>query len=817
MDNKDIQNNTSYPLATIDPREKGFDYILQYVKAAWNESMGVMPGMLFFGQSRFAEIKSYALGKQSISKYKKILGVADIEDNSWLNINWEPIQALNKYREIAISKLLQNQFDVQCFAIDPLAKSEEDMQFNAMKVKIMMREQAMAMGSDLADHPMLKPQQGEPEDMEQLAIMQEFGYKHAMAMEAEEAIQLIQQQNNIEEVRKRVVECLYDYGIGGYTTFIDENGMVKFREVVPKNLILSRCNKNDFSDLVHWGEVIEVRVPDLAPYFTKEQMDDICLNVAGKWGNPRTFVPISGGGYNRGWNRFKVLVLDFKFLTWNDTVYKKEVDNRGNIRFGKTKFQQKKTMMQEDATLTNDEFNEPISVSEDRVEQGKAQPEFMTSTKEVVYKTKWLVGTEYMYEYGLSENMARKKSSWWNTSLDIQLYAWNFDEMMFSGITERLMPIEDDICLTWYKLQNLSNKLIPYIINLDLNAMEGLNMGKGGENLKPAEAVDFLFNNFVSLYRSTDLLSSNPNYKPVSIEATGQLAAFSQLYEKLNNNINLMRQVSGLNEATDSSTVNAKNLNSTNNAMLESTNNALYMPMFADKQLMKKLCDSIIMKVQIAVKLGKVSGYAKALGASTVKFLEINPDLSLYEMGIFVEDAPTKEERAALWQEVSVKESQGLLDISDKILVMSCRNLKQAAMLLAYKVKKNTERMQNEKMQLQQQQQQGNAQVAQAAEQIKQQTESMLHQFKMEEINATYQWQYNIEGMKKSADANEAHIQAEAKVISNQIMGEAKIQSSHISANSNITNKHLQSYTDLLTTQMDNETHKQTAKQKKAS
>lgn len=816
-------DGATYPSAGIDPRDKGFAYILQYVRAAWNESMGLMPGMLYFGQNRYSEIRSYGLGKQSISKYKKILGVDEIQDNSWLNISWEVPPFLNKYRDIGLSLLYKKQVDIQCFAVDPLAKSEEDIRFNEMKIKIMMRQAAEQAGSDIANHPALQPQQGEPKDMEELAIQQKFGYKHVMAMEAEEAIQLIEQQNNIEEISKRVKDCLYDFGIGGYTTWIDENGMVKFRELVPKNLILSRCTKNDFSDLVHWGEVIEVRLPDLAPYFTAAQMDDICKNVAGKWGNPKTFIPISGGGYNKGWNRFKVLVLDFKFLTWNDTVYKNEIDGRGNKRFGKTSFQNKKFInpkveieATEENTLEN-EYREPLDETVDRDQQGEATPKYMSITREVVYKTKWLVGTQYMYDYGLSENMSRKKSSWFKTQLDIQLYAWNFDEMMFSGMTEKLIPFEDDICLTWYKLQNLSNKLIPYIINMDLNALEGLNMGKGGANLKPSEAVDFIFQNFVALYRSTDLLSRNPNYKPVSIEATGQLAAFSQLYEKLQSNIDLMRQVSGLNEATDASTVNSKNLNSTNNAMIESTNNALFPLMNADKQLRLKLADSIVTKVQIAVKLGKVEGYAKPLGDETVKFLQINPDISLYELGIFVEDAPTREERQALWQDVSIKESQGLLDISDKIMVMSCRNLKQAAMLLGYKVEKNKEKIQQQTLQIEQQKREGDLQVSQVVEQMKQQTLQMTTQGQLEVENLKGMWMFKIEMMKKQSDQTEAQIQAEAKTIGNQIQADAKKESAHIAAGSHITGTHLKGQADLIMTEMDNKATIESAKHKKTA
>ena len=70
-----IPSSISYPDAQIDPRLKGFDWILQYFKAAWADSLNYMPSSMLFNTSinRFTEIKQYALGKQSISKYKKAL------------------------------------------------------------------------------------------------------------------------------------------------------------------------------------------------------------------------------------------------------------------------------------------------------------------------------------------------------------------------------------------------------------------------------------------------------------------------------------------------------------------------------------------------------------------------------------------------------------------------------------------------------------------------------------------------------------------------------------------------------------------------
>jgi hypothetical protein len=767
------QATNTYPNQQIDPREKGYDWILQYCKAAWGDSRGYVPNnMLNFGQSKMNEIREYALGRQSTTKYKKLLNVDEQQDKTWLNIDWTPPSFLTKFREIAISKLVQRRYDINAFAVDPIAKSEEDNYFTEMKVKILMREAAQKAGNqELLNSPVLAAQPGEAQDLEQLKMEEQFGYKHIMSMEAEMAASLAMYQNKFEEKRKRTIENLFDFGMGGYTEYIDENGQVKLREINPENMVLSYCAKNDFSDLVHWGEVREVYVGDLAPYFTVEQMNQIVQSVAGRFGNPSNFM--YGTDYSKYWNRFKVLVLDFECLSWNDYTYKEEVDNRGNVRFGKTKYQDAAKV-----AMTKEGIIEKMGTIPNMIDfsmKGQAEPVFMPVTRKVVYKCKWLIQTDYMYDWGMSENQIRKPSSWWDTKLNIQLYSWNFYKMRFAGITERLIPLEDKASLTWFKLQNMSNKLIPYLINIDLNALEGVDFGGGGSKMDPTKVMDFIFSNFVVPYRSTDLLSQNPNYKPVSIEASGQLAVFGQLYQELQNTLDMMRQVSGLNELTDGSTPNAKTLVPVANAAMESTNNALYLLSFADKQLIQDLADAIVSKVQIAVKLGKVEGYARALGDETVKFFKINPDISIHEFGIFIQDVPSDFERQQLIQELNIRDSQGLIEPEDKILVMSTKNLKMASMILAYRIKKRREKLQEFELQKIQQASQGNAMATQVAEQEKRVTLQTQLEVDVARINAEKQWDYIIQMGKKDKDIQEAEIQKEAKVIAQRIQADARI------------------------------------------
>lgn len=750
---------SEFPSAFVDPMHKDYAWILKYCTAAHAEGQNYMPGLMGnIHYRRLEEIRAYGMGKQPINKYKKLQPGDAINNVAEINNDWSVVAIICRFREIIISRLLQRGYDVQAFAIDPLAKSEEDRIYNEMKLKVMMREAAKQANSRLVDSPLMRQNPGEPSDMEELNMQMEFGYKDTLCMEAEEGIQLVLQQNGFEELRKRCIENLVDYGLSGYTEWIDETGKCKLREINTRNLLTSYCTKNDFTDLVHWGEYLEMSLIDLAPYFNPDQLDEIQKQVAGKNNNPRL-----DAQFRRAWAKYKVCVLDFKLLTDNIYVYENEIDGRENKRFGKTHFQ----------NLSR--------ISEDN--EGAQDPRYMKSTEQVMYKCKWIVDTDMMYDWGISENQVRKKSSWWLTSLDVQLYAWNFDNMMFTGITERLIPIADAYYLTWQKIQNLKNKLIPYLIELDLNAIESAALGSGGAKMKPAEIIDFAISNFFVLTRKTDLLNRNPNYKAMTIEASGQLQAFVFLYQDLQNCVQMLYDISGLNQITAAATPNAKTLVPGYENANVGTDNALYLLGLADRNLMLRLWDNIMCKIQIAVKLGAIEGIVRPLGAETAKFLSINPDISLIEFGIYLTDAPTYEERMLLEQELSMKESQGLLEPADVIQIKRIRNLTQKYRYLAYVVKKRKQEMQAFEMQKIQMANQGNIESATATALLDLQKIEAQSAANIEEINVQMQWQYFIDYMKKQSDIVEGQQQADAKVVSNEIMAQAKVISQQIMAN----------------------------------
>ena len=66
-----MNNEYGYPQVDIEPKLKNYDWILQFVKAAYFDSRGYTPSIsINSGQSRMQEIKQYAMGRQPVNKYK---------------------------------------------------------------------------------------------------------------------------------------------------------------------------------------------------------------------------------------------------------------------------------------------------------------------------------------------------------------------------------------------------------------------------------------------------------------------------------------------------------------------------------------------------------------------------------------------------------------------------------------------------------------------------------------------------------------------------------------------------------------------------
>lgn len=745
----------AYPDHNIDPSEKGKQWCMDYAKAAMYDWNYIYPKTIFYNNGGAYELnRLYAIGQQPVNQYKTWLGVDKETNDSWLNISWEVRPIVSKYRDIAIARLIQQEYGIVATAIDPTAKSELDHYYAQAKAKIMVRKLMEQKNPELAGHPLLQRQPGEPVDMEEMEMRIDMGEQFNRSKDAEMLIQLGLYENDAQEYRRRLFEDLFDYGVAGYKEWLSEDNKPKFRKVNPECVVTNYCRKGNFDDLIHAGEVIDVALVDLAliknedgtPMYTEDQLTEMAVNVMGKWGNPNMLGPT--GSYYKPYDKFKVKVFDISFFTYNNYYSNSFVNSKGNL----------------------------VYEQKDKAKSGNRR--YSSKRIKYVYECKWIIGTDYAYDWGMAydqkrDNNPKKKAE---TRLPYKFYAYNFYEMRAQSMMDRLRPLIDDYQLTVYKIQNFKNRAVPSGWWIDLDALENVGLSKGGKNMTPMQLLDMFFQTGVLVGRSTDITNNNVNYKPViPIEntAASELAMF---YQDLQFTLQQIQGIVGLNEITDGSTPNPKTLVPGYENANIATNNALFPLSFAEKQLFQSLGEDIMCRTQQGIKKGGVSGYAPAINSNTLQFVEASPDMALREYGIMLEEKSTEEQKQLLMMNMQQDKANGFLDTSDEIYVLNTYNIKMAQQILGYRVKKAKEAIQQEKMMINQQTIQGQQQSAQLTAQMAAQALQLEWQLKTQYMEREMDRKERLLTLELQGKAEINNTTATAKVVTQQTANQGKLE-----------------------------------------
>lgn len=746
-----------YPRNNINPADKDKEWCMQYLKAAWSDWNYTIPKTIFNNMAdKYEELRLYAIGKQPINKYKKLLGVDQQTNNTWLNIDWEVRPIVAKFMDIALSRMMQQEYSIVATPIDPLAKAELDEYYARLKAKIAVRQLMQQQNPEMANHPLIQSQPGEPQDTEELEMRVEFGEQFNRSKDAEQAIQLAFFWNGSKEFRKRLFEDFLQLGVAGYKEWLGEDNKPKFRKVNPEAVVTNYCRFGDFRDLIHAGEVLDVALVDLAALrdeqgnsvFTEEDLEQLKNDFAGRYSNPS--MSAHNTSYFKGYDKFKVKVLDMEFYSWNERNFESNVNRKGNLQFNEAPYYRKNNV----------------------------KDKYIRKRIKVIYKAKWIIGTDFCYDWGLMKNMKRsvddKKKA--ETTLSYKFYAPSFYEMRTLSMMERLRPLADDYQLTIMHIQNFIARTVPNGWWMDLDALENVALNKGGENMKPTELIQMFFETGILVGRSKDVMGDNVNYKPIipiPNNAYDQLQAY---YMHLQQLLQQMQSMIGLNELTDASTPNPKTLNGVANLAVESTNNSLYQLQYAEKCIMEKLAEDMMIRMQQAVKKGGVEGFAPALNGNALTFMKISPTVALRDYGIMLEEKPTDDQKQLLMMQMQHDIAGGMLDTSDVLYISNMYNIKQAQQMLAYKVKKNKQAAHAQQMQLNQQTIEGQQQSAQMAEQMKQQTIQIQLQADLAKIEAQGQWDLRIKQLDGEIQLQKNTVDNQTKIAGKMMDNETKEQ-----------------------------------------
>jgi hypothetical protein len=643
-------------------------------------------------QNTFHSLRLYARGEQPIQKYKDELSING--DLSYLNLDWKPVPIISKFVDILVNGIAERAFDIKAYSQDPYGVSKRTAYMESiirdMQTKELNEYAQAEFGINLFENqPELLP-----DSQEELEIHMQLSYKQAVEVAEEQAIQTLLDGNNYDLTKKRIIYDLSVIGIGAVKNRFSKSEGVVVDYVDPANLVYSYTESPYFDDIYYCGEVKSIPLNELKkqfPNLTQEDMESISKQGFQNNG----FYDRSIRNYDQS-DSNTVQVLYFNFKTYMNEVYKVKETATGATKI----------------LVRDDQFDPPVEMLEEQF--GK-----MSRSLEVLYEGVLVLGTDYLLKWEIAKNMMRPKSDQTKVLMNYSIVAPRMYKGKIESIVSRITGFADMIQLTHLKLQQVMSRLVPDGVYLDADGLAEIDLGNG-TNYNPQEALNMFFQTGSVIGRSmTQEGDMNPGKVPIQEIASGSGGQKLQsLISTYNYYLQMIRDVTGLNEARDGSTPDSRALVGIQKMAAANSNTATRHILDAGLFLTAQLAECLSLRISDILEYSpSADAFVQKIGGHNVATLKEMEDLHLYDFGIFLELAPDDEQRAMLENNIQTALSAGLIDLADAIDIREIKNIKLANQVLKIRRKKKQEQDQLMQQQNMQAQAEANAQAQQVAAQ----------------------------------------------------------------------------------------------------
>jgi hypothetical protein len=698
--------NNYFPSQVVSDAEKlSYDYGLKVAKAIETEWFNKDRGYNRYStnQNNFHNLRLYARGEQSIQKYKDELSING--DLSYLNLDWTPVPIISKFVDIVANGIAERMYDIKAYSQDPFGvqKRTEYMEsiVRDMKMKNIDQYVKENFNLDLSEND----PETLPENEEELAIHMQLSYKQSVEIAEEQALKVLMEGNDYELIKKRFYYDLTVLGIGAVKSGFNTSEGVTIDYVDPADLVYSYTDSPYFDDIYYVGEVKTIPVNELAkqfPHLTHEDLEEVASTKSAN---------VNGGSNNsREVDNNQVQILYFNYKSYMNEVYKMKETGSGASK----------------AIEKDDTFNPP--------EEKEGGYERLQRSIECLYEGAMVLGTEKLLKWEMAKNMIRPKSDFTKVKMNYSIVAPRMYKGRIDSLVKRITGFADMIQLTHLKLQQIMARMVPDGVYLDADGLAEVDLGNG-TNYNPQEALNMFFQTGSVIGRSfTSEGDMNPGKVPIQEITSG---AGGQKMQALIGNYNyylqMIRDVTGLNEARDGSTPDKGALVGIQKMAAANSNTATRHILQSGLFLTAQMAECLSLRISDIIEYSPTKdAFIQAIGAHNVATLEEMSNLHLYDFGIFIELAPDEEEKALLENNIQVALSQQNIELEDAIDVREIKNLKMANSLLKIRRKKKIDRDQKIQQQNIQAQSQANIQAQQAAAQMEVQKNQALTQSKGE-------------------------------------------------------------------------------------
>ena len=293
-----------------------------------------------------------------------------------------------------------------------------------------------------------------------------------------------------------------------------------------------------------------------------------------------------------------------------------------------------------------DSFNPPENDNFERVSR----------SIEVLYNGAKVLGSNEMIKWELAENMSRPTADTTKVEMNYALCAPRMYKGRIESLVSKCIGFADMIQLTHLKLQQVLSRMVPDGVYLDMDGLAEVDLGNG-TNYNPAEALNMYFQTGSIVGRSlTQDGDMNPGKVPIQeLNSSSGQAKINALIQTYQYYLQMIRDVTGLNEARDGTAMDKNSLvglqkmaaNASNVATRHINQSGLYITL--------KLAENVALKIADALEFPLTrSALQNSISTYNIKTLDEIINLNLHDFGIFLELEPDDEEQAQLEANIQV-------------------------------------------------------------------------------------------------------------------------------------------------------------------
>ena len=682
MKNIAIQiNATSFPSQLVTDAEKASKefglQVGQGIQYEWFRKDGST--CRYYSQWRdFRRLRLYARGEQSIAKYKNELAIDG--DLSYLNLDWTPVPIIPKFIDIVVNGMSDRLFKVKAYAQDAMSQAKRSKYQDMVESQMLSKDILSTIKEQTGVNTFMMEPDKLPETDEELSLYMQLNYKPAIEIAEEEAINTIFDSNHYDDTRKRIDYDITVVGLGvAKHEFLQGTG-VKVSYVDPANIVYSYTEDSYFKDCFYWGEIKTLPISELMKIdqsLTKEDLQEI-TQYSQSWYD---YYNVAQFYENSMFYRDTCTLLYFNYKTTKKVVYKKK-----NLEGGGSRVIEK-----------DDTFNPPT----EKMEEGNFEK--IEKTIDVWYEGIMVMGTNMLLQWRMSENMVRPNSASQYALPNYVACAPRMYKGVIESLCRRMIPFADLIQITHLKLQQVIARTVPDGVFIDADGLSEIDLGTGNA-YNPEDALRLYFQTGSVIGRSLtqDGDFNNARVPITQLNSNSGAGKTQMLITNMNHYVDMIRSVTGLNEARDGSSPDPNSLVGVQKLAALNSNTATRHILDGSLYIYRSLAEALTYRVGDILQYADFKDqFSNQIGKYNVSILDEIKDLYIYDFGIFIEVSPDEEQKAQLEANIQMALAKGDINLEDAIDIREIRNLKLANQLLKMKRIKTQDR--EEKMAMQKQ------------------------------------------------------------------------------------------------------------------